>query len=358
MSTTIHRSLFGGVLVLAGVLTFSGCSATPGPDDWLLEPIVFDAGLDEHGGGGRTDVAFGMSSLTSDGAGGFWASSAGSWVHVGADGETLARFNVDPEDELSTVGNAAAISPTELVAATQHLDDPALTIIDTTTWAAEDISYRPTTNSSVEREFGDFHYADVAVHDGQAVIVRFQPNDSGYLDAEVVRVPLDGGERTLLHTEPLSLPPHTTSGWAPADIDIAADGSIHLATSTDRIVLDSDGTELRRTPQDAMHPLVTAGPDGTTLWWGGSAADTVSDEGVVVAGGSSEARAVIDSQTGCEHAYIEDALTLTSGGEESPLSFLCGANAATWTGDAWIVAIGGEGGGVLVRVTPPERVIG
>ena len=77
----------------------------------------------------------------------------------------------------------------------------------------------------------------------------------------------------------------------------------------------------------------------------------------VIVGGSAEARTAIEQRTTCGTDLIRrDALTLGDEDGEQPLGFLCGANAAVWTGTSWVVAIGGEGDGVLVRLTPPEKI--
>lgn len=78
-----------------------------------------------------------------------------------------------------------------------------------------------------------------------------------------------------------------------------------------------------------------------------------------VRGGSAEARASIERHSQCADGRALRRIS-TGGGTlqtTARLPFLCGGRAAVWTGSAWIVAIGGEGDGVLVRVTPPHEGI-
>ncbi|KJQ55455.1 hypothetical protein RS85_00734 [Microbacterium sp. SA39] len=334
--------LFG--LVAVGAL-LAGCSPQVGPDDWTLEPIPFETAL------GRTDFAFGMHQLATDGSGGFWASSGRSWLHVGGDGETLAMFSADDGDPLAGIGAMAALSDTEFVA-TRSTRVPVLSVLDTTTMKWRDLPGEPPVSSD---DFGDFAFGDVAVHEGDAILVRYQPRPpDAYLDYQVLRVDLDDGSRTLLYSAPISLgdAPDSFPGVPPVDVDADADGRIYLATPSERIVLDAEGAVLSAEPQSADHPRVSVRPDGTALWWGGEP-EKSAIRGVTI-GGSAEAQEAIAQREDCDDVYRTDALWLSDGEAQHPLPFLCGANAAVWTGDSWVVAIGGEGDGVLVRLTPPD----
>ncbi|WP_230115396.1 hypothetical protein [Microbacterium oxydans] len=356
------RRMLRGAAAVTTIMLVAGCTPRPtaGPRDWALEPISFQAsftgtGTDADPAGQPTDVAFGMHVLSADGAGGFWAASAGSWLHVGDDGETLARFNAEPGAPLSQIGAMAALSPTELVVAQGdrvHVM-PMLSVLDTTTMTMRDLP-GDIVGDEGDSDFGDFEFGNVATHDGDAIVVRYQPRPpDDYLDYEVLRVDLDSGARTLLHSGELELDdaPDARPGVPPIGIDVDEAGRVHLATPSARIVLAADGTELSREPQVANAPLVAVGPDGTALWWGGG--QEQSEARGVIVGGSSEARSAIERRAQCQGRSSEDALRLSDAAGAHPLPFLCGANDAVWTGESWVVAIGGESDGVLVRLTPP-----
>lgn len=351
-----------GAGVIAAILLAVGCTPRPsaGPDDWTLEPIPFQIsstgfGPDAEPAGRPIDLAYGMHVLSADGDGGFWAVSAGSWVHVGANGETLARFDAQPGDPLAQIGAMAPLSATELVVLQGdrvHVM-PMISVLDTTTMTMRDLP-GDVVGDEGDFDYGDFEFGDVAVHDGDAIVVRYQPRPPDqYLDYEVLRVDLDSGARMLLHSGPIEIDdaPGARPGVPPIDLDVDAAGQVYLATPTARIVLAADGTELRSEPQVANRPLVAVDPDGTALWWGG-AREKSEARGVIV-GGSSEARAAIERRMQCSPTSSGDALRLSDAVAQHPLPFLCGANAAAWTGASWVVATGGEGDGVLVRLTPP-----
>lgn len=186
--------------------------------------------------------------------------------------------------------------------------------------------------------------------------MRYQPRPpDDYLDYEVLRIDLDSGARTLLHSGPVDLDdaPGARPGVPPIGIDVDDAGRIYLATPTSRIVLAPDGTEVSRETQVANRPLVAVAPDGTALWWGGEPVQTDA-QGVIV-GGSAEARTAIEGRMRCAEPSRGDALLFSDAAGQHPLPFLCGANAAAWTGGSWVAATGGEGDGVLVRLTPPAR---
>lgn len=350
-------------LALASAVAFlAGCTPPPdppGPDDWTLEPIAIDtqvewrpgepasrAPRDGAGAGSLADVSFSMTQLAADGTGGFWAESAGSFLHVGADGETLARFS---DEQLAQVIAISSSTPQELVVARAGAA-PAIAVLDTTTMTMRDV---PDTAAGG----GDsslFQYVDVATWDGDAIVAHVRPERIGYLALEILRIDLEDGQRSLLHTEPIALDeaPMSFPDVPPVRLDVDGEGVIHLAVPSARVLLEADGTERARTPQTADFPLVAVRPDGTGLWWGGDSAPGRATSAIV--GGSSEAREAIESRSSCDGLSRPDALRLRGDDGETPLPFLCGANDAVWTGSEWIVAAGGEADGVLVRVTPPK----
>ncbi len=351
-----------GALIVTGILVVSGCTPEPvvGPDDWGLEPIPFQNSVTGSGPhaepvGRPIDLAYGMHVLSADGAGGFWTVSSGSWLHVDENGETLARFDTEPGDALSQIAAMAPMSETELVVVQgdrAHVM-PLLSVLDTTTMTMRDLP-GDAVGDEGDFDYGDFEFGDVAVHDGDAIVVRYQPRPpEQYLDYEVLRVDLDSGARTMLHSEPIELDdaPGARPGVPPIGLDVDDEGRVYLATPSARIVLAADGEELSREPQVANRPLVAVASNGAVLWWGG-APESTGAQGVIV-GGSSEARAAIEPRLHCPETSDGDALRLSDDAGQHPLPFLCGANAAAWTGGSWVVATGGEGDGVLIRLTPP-----
>lgn len=355
MMSMRRRGLIAPVAVTLALLA-SGCTPTVDPDDWMLEPIPFSAQLTGEAEAQFTkkiDVGFAMSNVAADGEGGFWAESVGSWLHVGADGKTLARFNIDVDQPLYPITSMAALSPTKLVV-TRQADQPELTVINTETMDFANVPRMPIPEQ--ETEFGDFEFGAVAVHDSDAYVVRYQPVPTAYVDFEILRIDLDTGVRTLLHREALSVDesPETVPAPPPVDLDTDAAGQVYVATPSYRLVLAPEGAEVSRTAQSATRPVVAVEPNGLALWWGGTEESATAES--VIVGGSAEAHDAISRRTECGELYRQDALRMTGGAAEQPLPFLCGANAATWVGDSWVVAIGGEGDGVLVRLTPPAEL--
>lgn len=347
--------------VAIAVVMLSACTPPVGDDDWRLEPIAFrnsstgqpgDAYFGDTpfaGGGARIDVAVGMSLLAADGVGGFWASSSGSWLHVGANGETLARFTTQPGEPLSRIDAMVPLSVTEfLVVHDEH--EPVLAVLDTTTMSMRDV---PGGALSGPGEYGEYVLADIATHDGDAIVVRYQPHPPEQIDYELLRIDLTDGRWTSLRSATMTLPATSAGegGMPQIEVDADATGRVFLATPSARIVLGPDGAERSSTSQSADSPGVAVRPDGTALWWGGEPEES-SRKGVIV-GGSAEARQSIERRENCTVSPRADALRLSDDSGEHPLPFLCAPNAAVWTGSSWVLAIGGEGDGVLVRLTPP-----
>ncbi len=338
-------------------------------DDWALEPISFQnsfvgSGPEATPAGPPTDLTYGMHVLSSDGAGGFWTASSGSWLHVGADGETLARFDTEPGGPLSKIGAMAPLSPTELVVVQgdrAHVM-PMLSVFDTTTMTLRDLP-GDAMGDEGDLDFGDFEFGDVAVHDGGAIVVRYQPRPpDDYLDFEVLRVDLDSGARTLLHSGPVELDdaPGARPGVPPIGIDVDDAGRMYLATPTARIVLTADGTELSREPQVADHPLGRrrSRRHRPVVGWRAGAerrAGRARRRLVRSATGDRAPHALRGDPEAAKPSGAPTPLRLSDSAGQHPLPFLCGANAAAWTDGSWVVATGGEGDGVLVRVTPPHR---
>lgn len=357
-----HGRMLRGTAALGAALLIAGCTAQPGPGDWTLEPITM-----RFANGELTDFAFGMHELAADGRGGFWAVSGTTWLHVGADGETRDVLVAEPDTLIGTVDHIAAYRSDTLVVAfggagiahdasdagaASGIRPPSLGVLDT---AMRQIRTIPTPFMQ-DPHVLFARVLDLAVHDETAFLALQQvaatPGSEPTLD--IFKVPLDGTLATVLHSEAFvpDLPQEVLD--APVvSITTGADGTIFVATLAEQFALDAAGAELWRDSQTVKRPIVAAGRDGSTLWWGGSA--QASSESFVLVGGSADARRTIEGHTDCTDSFRKDALTLRTAEATHPLPFLCGANAATWVDDAWIIAIGGEGDGVLVRVTQPQK---
>jgi hypothetical protein len=91
------------------------CCCGPQPTEgWLIEALRYDNSTSEARSS-MIDVTYSMGNMTGDTAGGFWTESAGSWLHISADGTTAHRFNLLDARAANTVNAIAALSPTELV---------------------------------------------------------------------------------------------------------------------------------------------------------------------------------------------------------------------------------------------------
>ncbi len=112
------RRLRRGVatVMLATMLAAAvGCAPEPPPDAWVLSPVQYDNRMDGDEGLPRLiDTTYPMA-LASDTTGGFWGTSASSYLHVDAEGVAVRRFNLEPG---MPDGRIAAVSPTVLVVST------------------------------------------------------------------------------------------------------------------------------------------------------------------------------------------------------------------------------------------------
>lgn len=348
-----RRTALVAVALLAGLAT--GCSAPFDPAAWTLEPIPFTPA----GSIKPTDLAYAQAALAPDGSGGFWGVSGTTGLHVGADDDTLAHFTVDVGAPGAQPAMLAPLSSTGLLTA----DRNALTrfrsplgVLDT-----GDMSWHEV--APVIDDDGIASITGIAA-DGRDVLVGLlRPaarGTTGPLGLEMVRIGLDDGSRVVLHTEAMAVASAAYGQFAATTaIEVLSDGSILLATPNGLSLLTADGSMLDRIRSDEPAPILAVGPREETLWWGHPAGTppTHSPATFQVRGGSAEARASIEHASTCTdgrelHVVSAAGGTLT---ETAQLPFLCGARAAIWTGSSWIVSIGGEGDGVLVRVTPPRR---
>lgn len=340
------------VALLAALAT--GCSAPADPTAWTLEPIPFTTAL------GSTDVAYAQAALAPDGSGGFWGVSSTTWLHVGADAETRAHFNADVGAPGAPPAMIAALSSTVLLTADREpLSRHAsrLGVLDVGDMSWHDVA-------SVITDDGMASITGIAARDRHAVVALLRPmapGTEGPFTLEVVRIGLDDGSRTELRRESIARTAAEQGRFAATTaIEILADGSVLLGTPNGLSLLAADGTELDGIPSSEPVPAIAVAPSGDALWWGqpadSSGAPSAATARFQVRGGSAEARASIDAASTCPDGRRLQVVSTTGGALRSAarLPFLCGARAATWTGSAWVVSIGGEGDGVLVRVTPPR----
>lgn len=352
MPMEIRRRIAVAAVALLAVLT-AGCTAPPDPSAWLLEPVPFTPGHDAP-----VDVAYAQDQLVPDGAGGFWSASSTTWLHVDATGTTLAHFNIDVSEIGARMPLLAPLSTTELLVADRF--GVRLGVRDNASG----------TTRELRSLFVDGKYASIAAiaaRDRTAFVALLRPGSPDApvtLTLEIVRLGVDDGSRAVLHTEPITLLPANSSDSGPrVRLDVQGDGSIVLTTPTGLSLLAPDSAVLSHIESGQPAPALAVGAGNEVLWWGGSDASPASAAGASAApvrfevrGGSAEARASIE-----RHSICDDGRTLrlvsTGGGAlqaTAPLPFLCDGRAAVWTGSAWIVSIGGEGDGVLVRATPPR----
>lgn len=349
-----RRIALAAVALLAALTT--GCSTPFDPAAWTLEPIPFTPTERK-----ATDVAYAQAALAPDGSGGFWGASGTTRLHVGADAVVLAQFDVAVESAGSQPAMLAPLSATELLAA----DRSALTrghsplgVLDT-----RDMSWREV--PSVLEDDGVASITGITARGRDAVVGLLRPaarGTTGPLALEVVRIGLDDGSRALLHTEAIAVASAEPGRFAAMTAtEVLSDGTILLATPNGLSLLAADGAVLDRIPSDEPTPLLAAGPKDEVLWWGRPAgpagSPAPSSAAFQVRGGSAEARTSIEKASECDDGRRLHVVS-TAGGtlhETAQLPFLCGARAAIWTGSSWVVSIVGEGNGVLVRVTPPQK---
>ncbi|MDR2321179.1 MAG: hypothetical protein LBE60_05980 [Microbacterium sp.] len=349
-----RRIALAAVALLAALTT--GCSAPFDPAAWTLEPIPYTPR-----GMKATDVSYAQAALAPDGSGGFWGVSSTTWLHVGAEAETLAHVNVAVDSPGSQPALLAPLSATELLTA----DRNALTRGHSPLGVLEtgDMSWREV--PSVLDDDGIASITGIAA-DGRDVLVGLlRPaarGTTGPLALEVVRIGLDDGSRALLHTETISVASAEQGRFAATTATgVLSDGTVLLTTPNGLSLLAADGSVLDRIPSDEPVPLLAIGPDDQILWWGHPAgsAGTPSHPPAAfqVRGGSAEARTSIETASKCADGRRLQFMSAAGGllRETARLPFLCGARAAIWTGSSWVVSIGGEGDGVLVRVTPPKK---
>lgn len=325
---TRHR-LTAALTLGALIAALTACAPTPDPDAWQLTPLRHDNRLDGAPVAQPTDVTFPMI-LAPDHAGGVWGYSAGSWLHLDASGATLRRFNLLDGEAPAEIRGVAALTPTELVvSAPADGASGAVHLFDTAagTW---EVLHR------ADRILGD-----IAVHDGQVFVVSFETE----VEQFTVRRLDPSSPGTLVDaTPPLPWPPAITSTLhGSVAIDVAPNGSLHVATQAERLVVEPDGGIRMRAAHVVAVPGVATGPGGVAAWATSGGADLAP---TAVTGGSTEARGVLAGPSDCAVLVARDV-------GDAVLALPCGQGIA-WVGpDAFVASVGGESGAVLVRVEPP-----
>jgi hypothetical protein len=302
---------------------------TPSEDAWTVEPIRYDNALDGQPAS-MTDVTYPMGNLTSDTDGGFWAESAGSWLHISADGETLRRFNLLDGADMRTVRGIAAATPTELVVSHDALGpDGALSRFDTESMRWEAIPVA-----------GDW-IGDVAVLEGAIFYVEYSGPRITPIPFVIRKLEPGGALSTLTPAA------GETFRAEHVAIDLDREGNVYVVTESQRLILAASGSVTSREQQDVPHPVVAASPDGSVLWSAGTGPDDLDWR---ILSASPEARHVIDQHSAC----ADTGLAIRSNGADIALPFLCDARSAVWLDEnSLALSAGTEGGAVLARVTAP-----
>lgn len=313
---------------VGALLALGGC-ASPPADAWTLAPIRPDNTPPGGPASAIVDVTFPMR-LASDTRGGVWGTSAGSWLHLGAEGQTLQRFNLDP-NTAPRVEGLAAVSPTQLVvtASAGELTDSmrAVMLFDTERMTWDTLQ--------AER----FLLGDVAVHDDEVFYVRI----TGEGRFEIARVAL--GERADAEVvSPELRAPSAAVDASGIALAVAPDGTLYVATADEHLVMSPEGELIEREAVVSARPLVAVSPAGRVAWV--SAPRPGARPNVALVDASREARELITGFLECE----SEGLTL------GPLALpLCTVGGIAWLDDDTLaVSAGGEGGAPLIRVTPPR----
>lgn len=333
----LRRGTTAAALV-ASLTLVSACAAEPPADSWVMTPISYDNRMDGDTGAPQyIDAAYPMA-LTGDTAGGFWGVSAGSFLHIDANGEAVRRFNLDPG---APNGAIAALSPTVLAMATgeRTLTYPgSVTVFDTEAMTWEEV-HRD------ERALGD-----IAARGDEIYVVAYVLGDPAFT---VEKLSLASS------VAPIQMGP-VFAGHGPVAIAVDSEGVLYIATNRERIIVAPDGTVQDRQQVGSANPDVAVSEYGKVAWSGLEPATATVPS--FVEGGSAQARDIIDAHTDCNPESPElavtglDYLTLGTPTDLVTLPFLCAPHSITWINDIELVAsIGNEGGAPLVRLTPPER---
>ena len=318
-------------------LSAAGCAPQPPDDAWVLEPISYHNSLDGEARTNVIDVTYPMD-LVSDTNGGFWGISSDSWLHIDGSGSAVSRFN---HFRSYAVGPAAAVTPTEI--ALVGLYWPAISSGEYI------ILFDTETKTDRELHADNRMIGDIAVFDGYVYFVAFTPREATFT---IEKIPIDS------NVDPIEVVPKM-EGTAPVALDLDSEGDIYVATANERVVIAADGVVRSRESVPAERPAVSVTADGTVAWSGKATSD--AEVSSFIAGGTNEARQLIDEHDCAASALSENAdrLTLESATGRTTLPFLCNLNGFVWIGDReFVVSVGTEGGAPLIRVSPPAATGG
>lgn len=326
--------MIAAVAVLAPGVGLSGCSlgVSVPADAWRLEPVVVDHST-ETDRSDPSDVSYILDTITSDGAGGFWTESAGSWFHIGPDGETLARFNRlngDPD-----IHSLTALAPTTLVAAgpAEMRGGSDLYIFDTE-------AQTMTPAGVLAARIGDV----TTTTDGEVLFVEYV-DDAGALGSGVPFVVRswapDGSQRIVLG-------PDAGLRGAEAALAAAPDGTFIVATDQAVQRVHADGSFAILQAAVTENPMVDVNSEGDVLIRS-SVPGGLGEEGVLV-GGTERARSIVES-----HQRATSALAMITPRTTRELPFAASAITAVWvTPDSFVFVVPGSGDeSTLVLATAP-----
>ena len=334
-----------GALCLAVVASLSGCSAAD-PTIWQVAPLKFDNALDDGASGGAadfTDVTYGIDQIAADTVGGFWTESAGSWLHIDAEGRTASRFNT--ENAGGSVEGLAALTPTLLaVAHGPHAGFETATrstvwTFDTTTKNWTEVAIQASSVGALATDLSDRAQPRIVFVDFFGVpVVPGQERPFG-----VSVTGLDGQESALVGAE-------ADLSGDDVDIAIGPEGDVLVRTDTRSLRVAADGSLSGRSSHPRGSALIAVSPAGLVLSQTGDTQNLLRAQGSL-RGGSREARSILEG-TAAEPDATRASLDLTVNGRAIAVPFTRGAAAAAWldhdrfvfvslgSGDESVLAIG------------------
>jgi hypothetical protein len=331
-------------------VALSGCSTGGDPRIWQVAPLEFDNALD-HGASGvgaeLTDVTYSMNHITGDTLGGFWTESAGSWLHIDAEGQTASRFNSDISVR---VEGLAALTPTLLAVAHgsytgfEQATRSTVSTFDTATknWvelplqasSVGDLAIAPGNPANPRIVFVDFFGAPVVAGQGRSFGLSIS-DLHGHQSALV-------GPEADLHGDDV-------------DIAVAPGGDVLVSTDTQSFRVAADGFLSHRSVHAAGTPIIAVSPAGLVLGQTDAPASARTAEGRI-RGGSRAAHSILDG-TDEEPPGLSAPLVLAVEGAAVAVPFTDGAAAAVWLDDGRFVFVapGAGDASVLAVVTLPAR---
>lgn len=340
------------------LVCLSACSSVS-PEAWRVAPIEFDYSLD--GESARwTDVTYLTANVTNDTAGGFWTESAGSWLHIDQNGDTLRRFN---GEMYTSVHGISAISPTLLVVSRTYrgavlegdlerfLDGSGLFLYDTDaeTWTKVETDAMTVGDVAAGAE-GRIVYVDFLAEMALGSVPN--PSVSNVEIPFAIRaVASDGQQSTLLG-------PDAGLTAAAVAIDVDSAGTVYVSTERETFAIGADGTRTPLGTHPGDTPVLAVNSDGAVLARSSTnAGGATLDLAWTLARGSSAARDVMSAKGDCSRAAGR-SLSIVQAGRATFLPFSCGTNGAAWLDEnTFVLSIGDEGGTILALVTVPDSAV-